>query len=214
MGFFRTLINGTSPAPGEVWSVGMSFIGPNVAATHAELMAWATAAGVAINAQTGNQAINVLSSDGKIVQIRTEQRADVDDTLIQGAEYNLPAAKAGAGTPSKTLQTACCISLLTLYPGRSYRGRCYWPTWAYSGTATMQFGGTDLGNWLTGFKSIINAVVAAAITVDPAWQMIPAVRSRLLHLSTPITIYGAGSVPDTQRRRRDAVAETYSSLAA
>lgn len=178
-----------------------------------DLQAWATNIGTSINAMASNALINVLSSAGAITKIRTEHRSETTDELIQAAEYTFPSPKTGAGTVSKTLQTSVVISLLTGRPGRSYRGRCYWPAWAYSGTATALFGGTDLTNWLAGFKAITNAIVAAAVVVDPSFDMRLIVRSRLLHHSQDVTSLGAGNVPDVQRRRRDAVNELYSTLA-
>lgn len=213
MSLFRVEISGVSPSAGEVWSVGLNWGGPITNLTQEELMQWATNIGVAINAMAANPLIQLLSDAGTITKIRTEQRAENDEHLIRAAEYSLPTPKAGAGTISKPLQTALVISLLTNIPGRSYRGRAYWPAWAYSGTAGGLFGGSNLTSWVGGFKTIANAITAAAVAVDPALNMILVVRSRLLHTHEPVITLGAGNVPDTQRRRRDAIAELYTTLA-
>lgn len=209
MGFFRTMINGTSPAPGEVWSIGLSWIGPNTEIPFEDLREWAEGIGTAINAFTNNGLVNLLSSSGFITSIRTEQRDETTEALIQAAEFTLLSPEPGAGTPSKTLQTSLCISLLTGRPGRSFRGRVYWPAWAYSGTTEMRFGTTNLGTYLTGFDEIHNLIQAQAVIVNPAYSMVLAVRSRLLHESNSVQQYAAGNVPDTQRRRRDALEELY-----
>lgn len=213
MGQFRCEIQGTTPLPGEVWSVGLNFIGPRVLVPFTDLRDWATAVGVALNALPSTGLIGAMSTDGKITTIRTEERDSDDDSLVQAAEYTLPSPKTGSGTISKTLQTTACISLLTGRPGRSYRGRVYWPTWAYSGTATGMYGGTDMTNFLASFKTIVDAIVTAGDTVTPDLELDLVVRSRLLHQSTQVNLYGLGNVPDTQRRRRDAAIETYQTLA-
>lgn len=213
MGLFRAEIQGTSPLPGEVWSVGLNFSSPALLMPFNDLRDWATNFGVALKAMPATGLIAVLSSAGAITKIRTEERDTADDSLVQAAEYTLPSPATGAGTISKTLQTSWCLSLLTGRPGRSYRGRAYWPAWAYSGTATGMVGGTDIGNALSTWKTIVDAAETAATSVDPSYVMTLVVRSRLLHDSTPVTLYAMGSVPDTQRRRRDAAIETYSTLA-
>lgn len=213
MGLFRLEIQGTSPLPGEVWSVGLNWFSPRVLVPFSDLRDWATASGVAIKALPATGLIGALSTAGAVTKIRTEERDAADDSLVQAAEYTLPSPATGAGTISKTLQTSAVISLLTGRPGRSYRGRAYWPTWAYSGTATGMFGGTDITNFLAAFKAIVDAIIVAGDTVVPDMELELVVRSRLLHESTTVTLYAMGNVPDTQRRRRDAAIETYTTLA-
>lgn len=212
VGFFRVIINGTSPAPGEVWSVGLSFVGPNTLIPFLDLKDWATQIATGMSALSGNTCINFLSAGGAVTMIRTEQRGETDDLLIQAAESSLATPKVGAGTANKTLQTSVCFSLITAQPGRSYRGRCYWPAWGYTPTASLQFSSGDLTALLTSFEDIVQMIGEKSVIVDPAYQMLLGVRSKLLHETNDVGQIAVGSVPDTQRRRRDAIPEVYSTL--
>lgn len=213
MGYFRCIINGTSPSPGEVWSVGTSWIGPNTVMPFTDLLAWAEGVGDAISALVGNTMIGLLSTAGAITEIRTEQRADETGLLMQAAEATLDTAKAGSGTPNKNLQTSLCVSLITPQPGRSYRGRCYWPAWTYTPSTDLHFTGSQMAGYASGFKALADLITAQSIIVDPSYNMVLAVRSRLLQELNPVVTLALGDVPDTQRRRRDAVTETYTTLA-
>lgn len=213
MGFFRVILNGNTPAPGEVWSVGTSWIGPNTEIPFPDLKAWADGIAAAIVALSGNTLISILSATGSITEIRVEQRDVVTDELIQAAESTLATPKVGSGPATKTLQTSAVISLITAQPGRSYRGRVYWPAWAYTPTATMLFNSGDMTAWLTAFDNLHDLIKAQALVVDAAYQMVLAVRSRLLHESNEVLTLAVGNVPDVQRRRRDALAEAYTTAA-
>jgi hypothetical protein len=209
MGYFRVIINGTSPFPGEVWSTSLAFIGPNTAAPFATLQNWATGIATFFNLAGSNALVGILSDSGGITQVRVEQRGDDNDELALAAEALLPGRRTGTGTPNKPLQTAVVISLLTGIPGRSYRGRCYWPCWSTGLTTQLMFGTSQLNDWLDAFEEICEGITAAAIVADPAYNMVLAVRSRLLHESNDVGLIAAGTVPDTQRRRRDGAPENY-----
>lgn len=213
MGLYRVIIGGATPAPGEVWSVGMALDGPDPTMPQADINQWATNIGVAIAALVSHPLINLLSSAGNVNFVRCEQRHEATEALLRAGEYQLPTPKPGSGTASKVLQNSLVISLRTLTPGRSYRGRVYWPAWAYTGTAEQLFASSSLNSWLPAYADLVELVVAQAIAVDPSYAMILVVRSRLLHVSTPVTALAVGNVPDTQRRRRDALTELYTVLA-
>lgn len=211
MGFFRVILNGNSPAPGEVWSVGFSCVGPNTDVPFLDLQQWATGIGVGLAAMTGNTLISQLSTNGTITEVRCEQRSDETDLLMQAAEYQLPVPKGGTGAASKTLQTAQVVSLITARPGRSFRGRMYWPAWAYSPDAAMRFTPAACNAALAGVDQIFDLIKAQALVVNPAYQMQLGVRSRLLHETNDVGRISCGDVPDTQRRRRDSLNEVYAS---
>lgn len=213
MGLMRSIFQGTSPAVGEVWSVGMSWRSPLEDVGFDVLQAWATEIASDVVAMVANPIVTLLSSGGAITSVRCEERSEVDDTLVQAAEASLATAKAGSGTPTKVLQCSVCFSLITARPGRSYRGRAYWPAWSYTSTAEMLFGSTNQSNWVGGWRTLVNLVQVAGATTTPSLDLTLVVRSRLLHVSTDVESYACGSVPDTQRRRRDAIPETYAVLA-
>ena len=212
VGYFRTYIQGTSPAVPEVWSVGQAWVGPNTMMPFDDLQEWATNVANAIEVLASNLAIQTLSSAGRITKIRCEQRDEVTEGLILAAEAFLSPPKAGTGTSSHPMQTAIVIGLRSPMPGRSRKGRVYWPAWGSSVDATGRFPTGHPANVATGYKDLLNLFKAQALIVDPAYQMVPGVRSRLLHETTDMTELIVGDVPDTQRRRRDNLAETYVTL--
>lgn len=209
MGNFRTIFSGATPAAGEVWSVGLNWVGPNHSFTPAEAQSWANGIGTGVMAQSSNPLFNLLSSSGNINKVRVEQRQETDDTLMVAAEFTLTTPETGANPATSTLQTSICLSLITARSGRSYRGRVYWPAWAYTPTASLMFGTTTCNTAIDGLQSLEALTRSASVSVDPGYLMVLCVRSRLHHTSEPVTHISAGNVPDTQRRRRDAVNEVY-----
>lgn len=209
MAYLRCIISGISPYPGEVWSVGSAWTVAGTTFTTADLTEIATNYGVAIAAMTGNQLITQLSSAGKINKIRVEQRNITNESLVAAGEYTLPVPKAGTSNLLLPLQTSMVVSLLTATPGRSYRGRMYWPCWQNAPTPTGEFATATITAALAGQAQLMNAFKTACTSADPSFVAILVVRSVLLHLSTTVTRYGLGSVPDTQRKRRDNATEIY-----
>lgn len=105
-------------------------------------------------------------------------------------------------------QVAVVLTWLTGLPGRKFRGRTY-----LAGFANDQFTRTDDGPLLfndpTVRGSVLNGASAYfdAMVADGA---IPVVYSRVgAGAQTAINGARVGSVPDTQRRRRDQVEEDY-----
>lgn len=209
---YRVIIAGNSPAAGEVWSCGMSLQGVAPGMDQSEISQWAAGCATAIAALAGNALVGLLSNGGSITTVRCELRDPDDDTLIRAGEANLAAPKFGTGTPTKVLQCSAVLSLRTNVPGRSFRGRVYWPAWVWTGTTEMLFGSGFTPVWCQAFADLVELVVAQAVVVDPSFAMILVVRSRLRHQSTPVTSIAVGNVPDAQRRRRDGVNETYAVL--
>jgi len=210
---YRVILSGTSPAPGEVWSTGVSLQGVAPAMTQEEITEWATNIATALNAYTSaNPLVSLLSSGGSMNTVRCELRDAATEELIRAGEAAIPTGLQGSTAANKVLQASVVFSLRTAVPGRSYRGRCYWPAWNFSPSAQLLFVTSTLPGYLTAFADLIELINAQAIVVDPSFAVILVVRSRLLHVSTPVTALAVGDVPDTQRRRRDAVNEQYTVL--
>lgn len=212
MGHYRVIIGGVTPAAGEVWSVGFSMSGPNATMPQADINQWALGCANAIKALVSEPLHTILSGTGGINHVRCEQRSETTEALLVAGEADIVPPRFGTGGASKLLQASVCISLRTQTPGRSYRGRVYWPAWAYSNTTDLLFPSATIPAWLQSFADHVELVNAQAIIVDPSYAMILVVRSRLLHVSTPVTSLAIGQVPDTQRRRRDAINEVYQVL--
>lgn len=154
----------------------------------------------------------LLSTSASITGWRITQH-DEDEKTIGVGQANYPTPLAGTGNPSKSPQDAIVISLRTGVPGARGRGRVYWP--ALGATTGTTFKLTSPVNTFivqsaaSLFDLIgdqLNAELAAnsyAVTVELA------VRSITNHASYQVSQLRVGDVLDTQRRRRDALVETY-----
>jgi len=208
----RVQISGTSVG-GEVWSCGLNYNALPGLSSFADLGGWAAGIGAFIAGAPTSGIWAIISNLLAVTEVRTEYRGPADE-LVQAAEFQLATPKVGAGTAAKTLQTSVCFSLLTGIPGRSYRGRVYWPALAYTPSATTtRFTTGDLDAWLLTLKQLNNGIKVAQNTVNPLGFVELGVRSRLLSATTVVSTLAAGDVPDTQRRRRDSLVETYRTLA-
>ena len=209
----KAIMQGTSQG-GEVWSCGLSYTGAVALFTQASLQAWAQGIADFIEAMPTTNAglIDLLSAQGAVTTVRCETR-QVDDSLLLAAEAPLTPAKSGLGTCDKVFQSTACFSLRTAIPGRSYRGRFYWPAWQFTNTAAMRFSTVDQGVMVASFVSLNNGILAAQEAAEPGVDAALCVRSRLLNEETLVTSVAVGDVPDVQRRRRDDLVENYVSLA-
>lgn len=194
---------------GEVWSVNPKFGGTPVT-SYEDLLSWAEA----IEAQIGTGAVgaplrNAMSSAASITGIRVEH-IGANGRLAQAAEVTLSTPLVGAGTATKPFQTAMVFSLRTGRPGRSARGRLYWPALGTTISATT----------LRLEESVRDAYLEAAVdfltalqTAAPAGSTIAlSVVSQTTGGNTQVTQIQVGDVLDTQRRRRDSAIELYSVL--
>lgn len=127
-----------------------------------------------------------------------------------GAGESTAASVAGSGTIINDFTAALCVSLSTGQPGRSRRGRFYWPFL----TAATENGGRISQVSVTSaaraaaFAGMLEAVGAQFTSLPEA---VPIVVSEALSELTIVRAVRVGDVLDTQRRRRDKLAETYGS---
>lgn len=199
-------INGSLPG-GEVWSVNPKFHNP--AGSQYEgydvLLAWVETI-MELNSALvlPPAARNLLSSAGSLVSIRAEYR-DAAGNLAQAAEIVTTSPIPGTGTPSKTFQTSFVSSLLTGRPGRSYRGRLYWPALgANIGTTDLRVPDVQLNTYVAGIKDFLLAIQNSQPAVGASKL---SVVSDTLSVATPVTSIQGGDVLDSQRRRRDSLVE-------
>lgn len=210
--FIRVSLQGLLPA-NEVWSINPSYaaIVGSFTATPEQMNAAATA----VAAVTPNSALmQGPSSLGSFTKVRLEAR-DINGALEGVGEAIRAAPLAGNGTAGMPLQTSMCVSLRTPFPGASNRGRLYWPALAYSfQSGTVRFGSTSVSAVATGmvtYLGAIGAAIKANIPGPDAFQL--SVYSGTKHTLRGVTALQVGDVPDTQRRRRDSVPETYTTAA-
>lgn len=154
----------------------------------------------------------LLSTTGSITGWRVETHQE-DESISAVAENNYAAAIAGTGGATKSPQDCVVFSLRSGTPGARGRGRMYWPAlgctlgagFKISAPTPLAIAG-DAKALLKLIGDQLNAELAAnsvAATVELA------VRSQVGHENNPVIRVQVGDVLDTQRRRRDALVESY-----
>lgn len=209
-GVIKVSLQGTMPG-GEVFSVnpvwGLNDFGESI--SYAEC----TAIVAAINALTIPAAItNMITSGCAWTGCRVEARS-LAGVLEALAEGNRAAPVAGTGPSDKTFSTAMVLSLKTALPGGRGRGRLYWPaTGVGLSPTTLRVAPANVSTFLSAIKGYLAAIEGAIdASVDGGMGLV--VWSRTNSAVSLVNTVQMGDVLDTQRRRRDAVTEGYSSLA-
>lgn len=194
---------------GEVWSVNPKFGGTPVEG-YEDLLLWAEN----IEAQIETGAIgaplrNAMSSAAAITGVRVEH-IGANGRLAQAAEVTLATPLVGAGSATKPFQTAMVFSLRTGRPGRSSRGRLYWPALGTTiSTTTLRLELAVREAYLDAAVDFLTALQTAA----PAGATVAlAVVSQTTGVNTAVDQIQVGDILDTQRRRRDSAVEQYSVL--
>lgn len=219
MSYWRVIYKG-SLGTVETWSTSVAFgiVGispdtPDQATTDAmaaALIAIAGASLVPTDMRTG------LSSQGTLDIMRVERRAE-DESILNVAERLLAVPIAGSSSPTKTPQDALVISLRTSTPGARGRGRMYWPALAMALSTTFQLTTPTPASFIAAAKTSLQAINTAMDNVyianASALRVALSVRSTTDHVCRDVTSLQAGSVLDTQRRRRDNLPESYASVA-
>lgn len=117
-------------------------------------------------------------------------------------------AGTGTGVPMPP-EVAACVSLLCAEPGRTHRGRFYLPAFASSAVNAQGAMATGIpgatANWAAALLGGINT------TVGPGWQVV--VWSRKTASTSVVNRVRVGNQFDAQRRRQNAVGETYDEVA-
>lgn len=202
-------LSGTLPG-GEAWSVSPKFMGNfgEPVTTYEALDRWARAAAQGAGPQFFPSNLrNMLSSAVALTTLRAEHR-DAAGDLVDAAEFVLPNPIPGNSTPRMPYQCAWVSSLRTGRPGGRYRGRLYWPCYGLSvepGTLRIP---TNVVEAATADVATLLTALAGAAAPDAA--LVPAVVSMKGGHASRVTQVVGGDIVDTQRRRRDALAEGYS----
>lgn len=204
----KVSIKGQMPG-GEVWSVNPVFSLPiGTSINYDELLPIATAI-AALTVPTGLRAI--WSPQTYITGVRLELRTLADDLEVN-AEAAVPSPAFGSGSSRLVYQSSVCVSLATGTPGGRGRGRIYWPaTGAGVDTTTLRLDSTLRAGVLAGTKSYFEAITGAIDGLIAGGTALM-VFSRTAPDLYPVNRLRVGDVIDTQRRRRDALAETYVSV--
>lgn len=205
--YCKVIIKGTSPG-GEVWSTStaVGFPDDDGPSTTPELQPITQALADFIEAwPSTNRLRKSLSTSLFISALRIEAR-DEDESLMAFAEVPLTPPLQGNLTLTCPLQTSVCISLRTDTPGARGRGRMFWPAVTVAPQADGRIPQSVCQEYLDAMQAWLTDVSGAFAT---PWFGGVSVRSVTDHLTRPVTSLRCGDVPDVQRRRRDALVETY-----
>lgn len=206
----RVTLSGTMTG-GEVVSMGFAFtaaLDGGYVDTQDDLTLWASdIAGELLLLSSGSALVGVLSNDVVIDQVTTGYYPNTNGPVgLQGVATG--DVMTGTGNASLPYPTCLVFTHNTGIPGPSRRGRTYWPLLNFA----VENGKVDAGDLAAlagGFNDIISAIEDAA----PGGLGVRfGVHSRKLALVTPVTSIRVGNVPDTQRRRRDALTEAFASV--
>lgn len=206
--YIKLSILGALPG-GEVWSVNPTWfmLTEPAPVTAAQIAAIATAADNVI-VPTALRAL--MSSTTTFTGIRAEAR-DRNGVLEVQSEHTKTTVIPGTGTAVHPYQTASVTSLRSNFPGASGRGRLYWPATGQAlVTSNLRMAASDTGTVLTGVRTYLTGLEATITASVGAVNL--SVYSRKGTAFHQIVRILQGDVLDTQRRRRDTLAESYSTL--
>lgn len=191
------------------WSVGINYgAGPggDLVTTAADLRAWAVDLGgsIALGAYLGPRMLSNLTAEGTVRDVTCYYYDASSPTAV--AVGQATTVKVGTGSVRMPAQVSAVASLRTGLSGRSYRGRFYWPAIGETMADTLSFVAGAAPALCEEFRDFIVDIGATG----PNGTLIPVVHSATLDLLTAVSEVAVGSIPDTQRRRRDNLVEAYS----
>lgn len=188
---------------GERFSLTVHFTDPATTPSPDDVQAWAVAAGGILQNHNSNRYFEEMSSSAAVRSVRTYWYAATGGAAMQGGAP-LTTAVVGAGAIAAPFQCARVATLITARAGRRYRGRIYIPCLR---PPMVDTGKT--GPYTAGEVAQLADLLADLGTAFPNQSVAPAVYSAVADEVTPVTAVRIGDVVDTQRRRRDALVESY-----
>ena len=211
MSYVRVSILGTMVGS-EVWSVNPTF-DPTAEFPGGVNQASLDAAALAIaNRSVPTNLINKFSTSCARTGARLEVRDDVTDALIGISTQNSSSPAPGAAGMTLPAQSALVVSLRTDTPGGSGRGRMYWPCLFSALGSDGKVATSTISSFLTDMKAYLVGIRGDLATAFPTIGFDLAVRSKTTGTTPHVTRLQAGNVIDTQRRRRDNLPESYSTV--
>jgi hypothetical protein len=220
MAYWRIILKGTLGTT-ETWSIGAAY---GIVGIAPDVPDQAAADGILTNikaAIAGSGAIpaalqTLMSAQCTAVTARVEKRAE-NESILTVSEGLLSAPVSGTGTSSKSPQDALVFSLRTNTPGPRGRGRIYWPALGASLSTSFQLSTPTPAAAVAGAKTMLQAFNTAIdnyyIGIASALRSALAVRSLADHTCRNVVSVQVGTTMDTQRRRRESIPETYTTVA-
>ena len=212
MSYVRVSILGTQVNE-ELWSINPVFDPTGEFPGGVDQVAL-DAAALAIANRTIPTNLRILMSTSAVrTGARVEVRNDADDSLIAISVQGSAAALAGTGTAALPPQSAVVCSIRTNTAGGSGRGRIYWPAMGQGLGANGRVGNPTTALLVADFKAYLMGIRSDLAAAFPTIGFDLAVRSKTTHTTPHAVRLQVGNVIDTQRRRRDALAESYVQVA-
>jgi len=208
MSYVRVSILGTQLTE-EVWSVNLVFdpTGEFPGGVNQTALDTAAAA-IALRTIPVNMR-NLMSTSAAETGARLEVRDDVTDALIALSLAARATPQVGTNPVTLTPQSAIVCSILTNTPGASGRGRIYWPAMGATLGSTGRLAQPLPVNIIADFKSYFAGIRSDLAAAFPTIGFDLAVRSKTTKSTPHAVTIRVGNVIDTQRRRRDSIAEAY-----
>lgn len=207
----RVSLQGAMPN-GEVWSVNPTYqiggVNTNENVTAEQCLAIATA----IDALTIPTGVTGMNSNGvSFTGCRVEAR-QWDGTLVSQAEHARATPVMGSvSNLAHPFQTSMVASLRTSGVGARARGRLYFPATGVALTNTLRPVTLTVTTALSGVRTWLTSV-GSAMSPTLTNAAVLSVWSRTSGSTLPVNTILMGDVLDTQRRRRDRLVESYSTL--
>lgn len=208
MSYVRVSILG-SMTGGEVWSINPVYDPTLEFPGTVDQVALDAAAAAIANLSPGAGLLEPMSNLLSITGARVEVRDDATDDLIALGLSTRATPLAGTAAPFQAPQTSLVASLRTNTPGASGRGRIYWPALGYQVGSNGRVVPAKLGTFAGAMKTYLLGIESALETAFPTILFNLAVRSRATKTTPHVVRLQAGDIFDTQRRRRDALPESY-----
>lgn len=205
----RVSIQGQMPG-GEVWSINPVFSvePPGRTFTFDEVQAMATAAG-AVTVPSDLRLLNVAGVTVNTVRVEARTFGGALETLAEAA---VTGSTFGQGAAKLPYQSSTVFSLRTTLPGGRGRGRLYWPATAVTlAETTLRISTPTTSAIANAAKTYLSGIRTAIRTEEPLSNLV--VWSRINGATTNVSSLLVGDIVDTQRRRRDALSEAFTTVA-
>lgn len=192
---------------GEVWSINPCYGVPQSIALNTDELA---AIALSIDGVTVPAGLMAMNTSGvSVTGCRVEARTHAG--VLEGvAEHARATPVAGTGTNGHPFQTSIVASLRTADSSARGKGRLYWPATAIPITAsTLRIPTSDVNTFVTSINTYLTAIRGVIRPVAGLTGASLAVWSRTNADHRIVLSIRAGDIADVQRRRRDALTESY-----
>lgn len=216
MSFIRLLLQGSLPG-GEKWSVNPCFGETLNVADWDQSKGDATATAIGL-LPLGTAMGKAKGDAAALVKVRLERRTD-SNVLIGAAEANWAPSSGGSTASIHPYQTSVVLSLRSTTPGRSGRGRLYWPaTGATLSGSTLRLSSPTTAELAAGAGTYLKAIQTAlhdGLDPSPSFGLYHELNvfSPTHNTRAKVSRLEVGDVLDVQRRRRDSLVENRASVA-